>query len=307
MKNFAVFGLTAFLLLPLISHASIDQDLRYGSSGPEVSELQEYLVAGGFLTSQPTGNFYSLTRKAVVAYQASVNLPATGFVGTLTRASINTDLADNTSPEEAEATPVVTVSSDTSALQKQLSDLLVQVQALVAQQKAQTDATIATNQAVAQVVQNTAPVFGSISQATSTPAVPVAILVNGNEGTTTDTIYGGSCSLYTPKVSVQYSDGSIKNDAFKYITTDGNDHGVNVGGSFNYRSSLKTGTDEIIIESGNLQSHIELNIANPSGLPFTPLDPVRVCQINALCTGGYGLVNINNQDQLYSTTTDSCN
>lgn len=85
--------LAIFLSLPLISFASIDINLKYGSTGSAVTELQEFLVSKGFLNTQPTGNFYSLTLAAVKAYQTSANVPSTGFVGPLTRAAINTDLA----------------------------------------------------------------------------------------------------------------------------------------------------------------------------------------------------------------------
>ena len=58
------------LLIPNIISASIDANLRYGA----------------------TGNFYSLTLKAVKEYQKSVSITPTGFVGPLTRAKINQEL-----------------------------------------------------------------------------------------------------------------------------------------------------------------------------------------------------------------------
>src|SRR3989338_8979601 len=98
MKKLYIALLSVFFITPSISLATIDTNLKYGSRGAAVSELQEFLIDKGFLLGQTSGNFFSLTRKAVVAYQASVGLPATGFVGAMTRAKINAQLAqDNTS------------------------------------------------------------------------------------------------------------------------------------------------------------------------------------------------------------------
>ena len=77
------------LIIPTFAFASINSNLSYGTRGAAVTELQQFLIKNGFLTGQATGNFFGLTQKAVVAYQASVGLPSTGFVGALTRAKIN--------------------------------------------------------------------------------------------------------------------------------------------------------------------------------------------------------------------------
>jgi len=66
--------------------------LSVGSRGADVSALQSWLVSSGFLTMPtgvPMGYFGSLTKAAVVAYQASVGLPSTGYVGPLTVAKLN--------------------------------------------------------------------------------------------------------------------------------------------------------------------------------------------------------------------------
>ena len=71
--------------------ASIDSNLKYGQKGTEVSELQDFLVDKGLLT-QNSGFFGLLTLKAVKAYQLSVGLPNSGFVGQMTRSKINEEL-----------------------------------------------------------------------------------------------------------------------------------------------------------------------------------------------------------------------
>lgn len=102
------------LLAPTLAFASLDTNLKYGMTGTKVIELQEFLIAKGFLKSEPTGNFFSLTRGAVVAYQTSQAIPSTGYVGILTRTAINSELAkDDTLSNEQEVvetgttTPIV--------------------------------------------------------------------------------------------------------------------------------------------------------------------------------------------------------
>lgn len=99
--------------------ASIDQNLKYGQTNTEVRELQDFLVDKGLLT-QSTGFFGLLTLKAVQKYQTSVNLPSTGYVGAMTRSSINGELSDAIASsteaaiaEEGTSTPI----GDTPVLQ----------------------------------------------------------------------------------------------------------------------------------------------------------------------------------------------
>jgi len=66
--------------------------LTVGSTGADVTALQSWLVSNSFLTMPAgvsMGYFGSLTKAAVIAYQASVGLPNTGFVGPLTVAKLN--------------------------------------------------------------------------------------------------------------------------------------------------------------------------------------------------------------------------
>lgn len=104
------------LMVPGIALASIDLNLKYGSRGGEVTELQEFLIDKGFLLGQSSGNFFSLTRRAVIAYQSSVGLPATGYVGPMTRTKINDDLSQSNAPSiSAEITETGTTTSPTTA------------------------------------------------------------------------------------------------------------------------------------------------------------------------------------------------
>ncbi|MFA5877745.1 MAG: peptidoglycan-binding protein [Candidatus Paceibacterota bacterium] len=67
-------------------------DFGIGATGTDVATLQTFLEGKGFLTMPAgvtKGTFGMLTMKALQAYQTSVGVKATGFVGPLTRAAIN--------------------------------------------------------------------------------------------------------------------------------------------------------------------------------------------------------------------------
>src|SRR3990167_6075773 len=180
MKKLSILLLVGIFIIPTVSFASIDTNLKYGSRGTEVTELQEFLIDKGFLTGQTTGNFFTLTRKAVISYQTSVGLPSTGFVGPLTRTKINDGLSvDDTSSNTAEVAETGTTVPPTkndavTAMQKQIDTLLAQLQQLNSQVQTQTtvqqqtQTTLQqTQQSVQQIQQNTTP--EPIPQPTPTP------------------------------------------------------------------------------------------------------------------------------------------
>src|SRR6185436_13937734 len=71
---------------------AITADLTVGSSGAQVSALQSALVSQGYLVmpaGTAMGYFGSLTKAAVMKWQAAVGLPATGYFGPLSRAKFN--------------------------------------------------------------------------------------------------------------------------------------------------------------------------------------------------------------------------
>lgn len=92
----AFFVLIALTLWPHSVAAALTADLKFGSRGAQVSELQDFLIAKGLLTPPATGNFFALTKKAVITYQESMGLPGTGFVGPLTRTAIAIEIASRT-------------------------------------------------------------------------------------------------------------------------------------------------------------------------------------------------------------------
>ena len=115
MKKIIALSL-ALLVLPMVAFASLDTNLYYGvKNQSQVRELQEFLIDKGLLTSEATGNFYSLTLKAVKKYQELQSLPQTGYVGTMTRGAINQELATLLVDTEAELAlePAVEVAQPT--------------------------------------------------------------------------------------------------------------------------------------------------------------------------------------------------
>ncbi|MDE2020183.1 MAG: peptidoglycan-binding protein, partial [Patescibacteria group bacterium] len=74
--------------------ANHDRNLLFGSKGTDVWALQVYLMFDGMpdgaklLTVGPTGVFGTLTQQAVIEFQRSVHISATGLVGPLTRGAL---------------------------------------------------------------------------------------------------------------------------------------------------------------------------------------------------------------------------
>ncbi|MFZ2593937.1 MAG: YDG domain-containing protein [Minisyncoccia bacterium] len=71
-----------------------EKNMRIGSRiSPDVSELQKVLISAGYLKlTAPTGVFGGMTFAAVMQYQSAQGVPATGYVGPLTRAKLNAGL-----------------------------------------------------------------------------------------------------------------------------------------------------------------------------------------------------------------------
>jgi peptidoglycan hydrolase-like protein with peptidoglycan-binding domain len=63
------------------------RNLAFGSRGVDVTELQKILINEGFLKiTNPTQYFGPLTRAALIKWQTSHAIPATGIFGALSRA-----------------------------------------------------------------------------------------------------------------------------------------------------------------------------------------------------------------------------
>ena len=88
-------------------------NMTVGSTGADVIALQSFLVNNGYLSSvYATGYYGAETQSAVSSYQTSVGMPATGFVGPLTIAKLNSSCSGG---GIATTTQTVTI-SNTSAV-----------------------------------------------------------------------------------------------------------------------------------------------------------------------------------------------
>ncbi len=82
------------------------------SSNGGVTSLQNFLVNDGYLNHTPTGFFGALTYAAVVRFQSAYGIPATGFVGPLTRGEIQAlTCVNNPNPVPTPVPGVVSISS----------------------------------------------------------------------------------------------------------------------------------------------------------------------------------------------------
>lgn len=89
MKKYLLVVIGLLLAVP-VSAAEFETNLRYGARSPEVTKLQEFLQDEGLYTGPLSGNFYSLTLKAVKTFQTREAIsPASGYFGPLTRTRAN--------------------------------------------------------------------------------------------------------------------------------------------------------------------------------------------------------------------------
>ena len=83
------------VFLASVAHAqveSVHRDLAIGSTGTDVSALQEFLQANDYLTMPagvPAGYFGALTKAALASYQKAHGIkPAAGYFGPVTRSFV---------------------------------------------------------------------------------------------------------------------------------------------------------------------------------------------------------------------------
>lgn len=155
------------------SAATLERNLYFGlQRDTDVMKLQEFLEGNGFFASEPTGNFFSMTLKAVKAYQTQEGLPVTGYVGVMTRARINADLDKDL--RDTQEAAILETGTSTPVTQEKIDAILQHIALLQSQLKAQQEAAnnlAALNtqvqtqsQSLSQIVQNTTPALVAPAQ-----------------------------------------------------------------------------------------------------------------------------------------------
>lgn len=111
-----------FVLPFSASAASFNTDLQYGSTGTQVTQLQEFLTDQGVYSGPITGNFFSLTLAGVKAFQRGESVqPVSGYFGPITRGVANDILskqAPDTEGSAATTTPAVDLHTNTTPVQQ---------------------------------------------------------------------------------------------------------------------------------------------------------------------------------------------
>lgn len=85
-----VLLILVLLLLPVFTAVAdgTDKILSQGDRGEDVVRIQTRLFDLGFYTYKPTGSYQTVTRSAVVSYQAACGFSADGTIGTETMRSL---------------------------------------------------------------------------------------------------------------------------------------------------------------------------------------------------------------------------
>lgn len=84
-----VLSLVLYIALPIKISMAADTNLYRGSTGTEVTKVQNALSSRGYLEASPNGVFGPKTYDAVVRFQKDNGLPTTGIVGMATRKALN--------------------------------------------------------------------------------------------------------------------------------------------------------------------------------------------------------------------------
>ncbi len=92
MKKILAIAILGIFATLSVAHGATEftKDLLYGMTGSDqVIQLQKFLTDQKLYSGPITGNFYSLTKKAVIAFQKAHGINGTGYFGPLARAKAN--------------------------------------------------------------------------------------------------------------------------------------------------------------------------------------------------------------------------
>jgi len=102
------------------STESIQQTLRYGSEGDQVTMLQNRLITLGYLTGKADGIYGKNTKAAVKNFQKNNNLDADGVAGALTLAALYEDGAKDNKVSTSTTLRIGTISDAVADMQNRL-------------------------------------------------------------------------------------------------------------------------------------------------------------------------------------------
>lgn len=96
-RTIAVLMVLVILISSMLPAAVLAENLRYGSRGDKVKELQQKLKRWGYYTGSIDGIFGSGTQAAVKSFQKKNGLTADGIVGPKTAAALGMNLTSSSS------------------------------------------------------------------------------------------------------------------------------------------------------------------------------------------------------------------
>ncbi len=103
MKKIVSVAVSLITVLSMSVCSYADQTLKVGARGDEVRDIQEMLIAQGYLDGNADGIFGAKTESAVLAYQEENGLDATGIVGQGTLNALKHDEEDRRAADAQES------------------------------------------------------------------------------------------------------------------------------------------------------------------------------------------------------------
>lgn len=330
IKKIFILGL---FFLPCVAFASFDFNLQYGSTGNDVTELQEFLTTQGNYSGPITGNFYSLTRQGLISFQLANNIsPSAGYFGPITRAKVNSILANQETASNAQAVQetgsVTTPTKKDSAtsLQEQINTLLAQIQMINSQLQTQTtiqqqtqNTLQQTQQNIQQIQQNTTqvatPTPSPNPSPTPTPTIVKDISITAEQSTYQLTGWGNAIqvkALYTEDgkakpiaMLISGPDGSVSEyyveDGMMCLKTVGRNCVVNDFYGRFYYVPKTLGTHTIMASANGVSKSLDIQV-----IPYVKIDPeiINVDKVGEnvvvpLGSAGYaiGIFNMSDADE----------
>lgn len=222
IKKLIIVLLVGLFLAPLSAFAQFDRNLSYGMKGDDVGQLQEFLTSENLYFGPITGNFYSLTLKAVKAFQSREGIkPVAGFFGVITRGRANDILSADIQASNDQAigegspiispdpTPTPIITPTPVPVTKTTDDVVSSINDLKNQITQQNQTISQQQQALNQIAQNTAPTPSPTLIPTPTP-LPTTISIKN---------LGGSADKMFFLITNNGPDAiRIKSLNFKYFT-----------------------------------------------------------------------------------------